>query len=168
MPAQVYETVVLEKFLENKGHGFDGCDAVRLYDYLIRYEEASIGKNIEDVKRILWFVWHMYAGSYVYYRLKEDQKRTWAEFKQNLLEEYKKEEQIRMSCAIQISISNIDTRYTTISRIMFQTLVYMYSFLVYGQIRGISSETELLKCTYTVYLYYVQLQVINKYHSSVN
>ena len=95
-----WETVANQSFLENKGHGFDGCDTVRLYDYLIYYEECAIRKNIDEEKRISWFVKYMKYGVYVYDRLKDDQKRTWAEFKQNLLEAYKKEEQVRMSWSV--------------------------------------------------------------------
>ena len=64
-----------------KGHGFGGCDTVRLYDYLIYYEECAIRKNIDEEKRISWFVKYMKYKVYVYDRLKDDQKRTWAEFK---------------------------------------------------------------------------------------
>ena len=95
-----WETVANSSFLENKGHGFDGCDTVRLYDYLIYYEETAIKRNIDEEKRLRWFVYHMKYGAYVYHRLKEDQKRTWPEFKQNLLEAYKQEEQVRMSWSV--------------------------------------------------------------------
>ena len=47
-----WETVANVSFLENKCHGFDGCDIVRLYDYLIYYEECAIRKNIDEEKRI--------------------------------------------------------------------------------------------------------------------
>ena len=98
--AEKWETVANAKFLENKGQSFDGCDTVRLYDYLIYYEDVAIRRNIDEDKRIRWFVYHMKYGAYVYYRLKEDQKRTWSEFKQNLLEAYKQEEQTRMSWSV--------------------------------------------------------------------
>ena len=87
-------------FLEHKGQGFDGCDAVRLFDYMIYYEDNARNKNIDEQKQIRLFVNHMKYGSYVYHRLTEDQKRTWTEFKQNLLEEYKKEETMRMSWSV--------------------------------------------------------------------
>ena len=85
-----WEAIANVKFLENKGYGFDGCDTVRLYDYLIYYEQTAIRRNFDENKRIQWFVHHMSFGSHVYYQLKEDQKRTWTEFKQNKLEAYKK------------------------------------------------------------------------------
>ena len=85
-----WETIALVKFLENKGYGFDGCDTARLYDYLIYYEQTAIKKNFDENKRIQWFGHHMSFGSHIYYQLKDNQNRTWTEFKQNLLEPYKK------------------------------------------------------------------------------
>lgn len=92
-----YETIAIVKFLE-KGYSFDGCDTVRLYDYLIYYEQQAIIKNIDDEKRIKWFGHHMVYGSHVIYQLKDEQKQTWTEFKQNLLEAYKRHDEVRMSC----------------------------------------------------------------------
>ena len=43
-----WETVANVSFLENKGHGFDGSDTVRLYDYFIYYGECAIRKNIDE------------------------------------------------------------------------------------------------------------------------
>lgn len=95
-----WEDMGLTKFLHGKDRGFDGCDTVRLYDYLIYYEQSAIKYNVDEEKRIRWFVHLMIYGAYVYDRLRDDQKRTWTEFKQNLLEEYKKEEQVRMSWSV--------------------------------------------------------------------
>ena len=88
------------KFLESKGQNFDGCDTVRLYDYLIYYEQRMIKLSIATDNWIPWFSYHMSFGGYVFNRLTEEQKRTWTEFKQNLLEAYKKEEEVRMSWSV--------------------------------------------------------------------
>ena len=34
-----WEPIANVKFLQNNGYSFDGCDTVRLYDYLIYYEQ---------------------------------------------------------------------------------------------------------------------------------
>ena len=52
-------------FVENKGYGFDECDTVRLYDYLIYYEEIVIKMNIDEEKLICWLVYHTKDGAYV-------------------------------------------------------------------------------------------------------
>ena len=95
-----WEIVAGFSFLKNTGHGFDGCDTVTLYDYLIHYEDCAIRRNIDEEKRLRCFVYDMKYGAYVYDLLKKDQKRTWPKFKQNLLEAYKKEEQVRMSWSV--------------------------------------------------------------------
>ena len=95
-----WEPIGNVKFLQNNGYSFDGCDTVRLYDYLIYYEQQALKHNFDENKRIRWFVYHMCYGSHVYYQLKDDQKRSWAEFKQNLLEAYKQHEQVRMSWSV--------------------------------------------------------------------
>ena len=95
-----WEYIAKVKFLQNNGYSFDGCDTVRLYDYLNYYEQQAITNNFDESKRIRWFGHHMSVGSHVYYQLNEDQKRTWTEFKQNLLEAYKKHDQVRMSWSV--------------------------------------------------------------------